>query len=152
MLNNKLKPFACMAWLKNEHGFNFITMLTMISIIFLTIPFFSYSLQQFKPESNYEELSVNEFYRFLRDEMIESYSYYIDNDALYLLKKGETTVRISQYTDVIRKQVVGKSGQEIYLRDVERMKLVEQPSGLKIILTSKSGETYEKLLPFYNQT
>lgn len=143
------KVFVYSHYLKNEQGFNFISLLTMITIIFLTLPFLSYALQTVKTTNNYGELAVYEFFRFIRDEMLQSHDYYIRDHTLYLLQEDNETITISKYDSLIRRQVNGR-GHEIYLRGVDSFNLKEEPLGIKLIITTEEGATYEKFFTFYN--
>ncbi|MCF3941764.1 ComGF family competence protein [Oceanobacillus alkalisoli] len=136
-------------YLKNERGFNFISLLTMLTVIFLTLPFLVYALQAVKPTNNYEELAVYEFFRFVRDDILESHHYYIQDHTLYLLQANEQTASISKYDSLVRRQIDGR-GHEIYLRGVQFLRFQEEPFGIKLIITTEEGVTYERLFPFYN--
>ena len=133
----------------NERGFTFITTLAMISILALTLPFLSYTLEAVRPNTTYDELSVQEFYRFMRDEVIRSHAFYIKENKLYLEQKIDETAIISLQGTQIRRQVNNK-GHEIYLRDVAQVKFLSDPYGVRIVITDTKGETYEKLFIFYN--
>ncbi|MHA6250979.1 competence type IV pilus minor pilin ComGF [Oceanobacillus sp. CAU 1775] len=138
----------------NKNGFTFITTLFMISILALTLPFLSYSLQAVGKSSNYDELAIHEFYRFLRNELIESTSINIAGNNLYLTQElddeGEVNVAvISQYDSLIRRQV-NNVGHEVLLFDISSVTFNEHPYGLNIVIVSKDGKAYEKTFAFYN--
>lgn len=149
MQKNRKKLFVYTAYLRNEKGFNFITVLTMVSLIFLTIPFFSTALQLTKPVHNHQDLAVQEFFRFIRDDIIKSHNSYVIDDALYLHQAEDEIIVISQYTDLVRRQV-NQTGHEVYLRDVDELKFYEQAHGIKMIVTTKDGAIYEKLFNLYD--
>ncbi|MEI3602708.1 ComGF family competence protein [Oceanobacillus sp. SE10311] len=143
------KPSVYSHYVKNEQGFNFISLMTMVTIIFLTLPFLAYALQTVKTTNNYEELAVYELFRFIRDDILKSHDYYIRDHALYLLQEDDETVTISKYDSLIRRQVNGR-GHEIYLRGVESLRFKEEPFGIKLVITTEEGATYEKIFTFYN--
>lgn len=152
MQKKRQNPSAYMAYLTNEKGFNLVTLLTMISLIFITLPFFGYVLQiTTKPSDSYEELSVHEFFRFIRDDIISSHSYFIKKDALHLIQEDDAIVIISQYDNLIRRQVENR-GHEIYLRDIEGLEFYSQPYGIKIVITVEEGARFERTFTFYNET
>jgi len=134
----------------NEKGFTFITTLAMIAILVMTLPFLSYTLKISSPTTSYDELSVNEFYRFIRDELIQSYAISVANNKLYLLQEKDRTTIISKYGDQIRRQV-DKKGHEVYLRDVADVVFIEDNYRIIVKITNKKGTTYEKSFTFYNK-
>lgn len=139
-----------MAPRKDKNGFTFITTIMMISILALTLPFLSYAIQTVQPASNYDELAMDEFYRFVRDEIIKSQSVYVIDDTLYLVQEEDDLATISLYYEVIRRQVNGQ-GHEIYLRDIAAVHFNEQPYSIEMIITDLKGRTYEKTFSIYNE-
>lgn len=152
MQNNRRRRSAFSVWLKNEKGFHFITLLTMLAIISITLPFFGYALTTINSSTDMEELRVNEFFRFIRDEIIQSQDYAIqDNNALILFQENDEVVSIQQYASLIRRRV-GFTGHEIYFRDAESIRFYDVPAGIKLVLTTKEGGVYERIFTFYNGT
>lgn len=135
----------------NERGFTFITTLAMLSILALTLPILSYTLEAVRPNTTYDELSVQEFYRFMRDEMIHSHAFYIKENKLHLEQEIDETAIISLHDrgNQLRRQVNNR-GHEIYLQDVAQVQFLNDPYGVRIVITDTKGETYEKLFIFYN--
>lgn len=152
MINSRKNRSACLAFIKDEQGFNFITTLTILAVISFTLPFLGFALQLVKQTTSYHELSVNEFFRFIRDDIVQSHSYYIrNNNELVLIQENERKVSISQYDSLVRRQVDGK-GHEIYLRDVEKLEIHPLSFGIRLVITVKEGESFEKEFAFYNET
>lgn len=150
MPNKSAKHTVYMPILTNEKGFTFIITLAMIAILVMTLPFLSYTIRIVHPNTSYDELSVNEFYRFIRDELIQTHTFSVIDNKLYLLQEKERVSVISKYNDQIRRQVDDK-GHEIYLRDVAAADFIENDYGIKIVITNKKGTTYERTFSFYNE-
>jgi len=121
----------------------------MLSILALTLPFLSYTLEAVRSNTTYDELSVQEFYRFMRDEMIRSHAFYIKENKLHLEQEIDETAIISLQGTQLRRQVNSR-GHEIYLRDVAQAQFLNDPYGFRIVITDTKGETYEKLFILYN--
>lgn len=151
MQNKTTKPSVYMLILPpNEKGFTFIMTLAMVAILVMTLPFLSYTIRIVSPTTSYDELSVNEFYRFIRDELIQSYAISVADNKLYLLQEKERRATISKYGNQIRRQVDGR-GHEIFLRDVEDVVFIEDAYGIIVRITNRKGTTYEKSFAFYNK-
>lgn len=148
MQKNVTKQSVFMGSRPHNKGFTLITTLLMISVLAMTLPFLSYLLNAAKTESDYEELSVQEFYRYIRDQLIRSSSLTITDDKLYLIQ-NEKDVVIGKFGEHLMRRVKDE-GYEVYLRDIEKVQFEESPYGLKIIITSLQGEIYEKSFIFYN--
>src|SRR5699024_12821527 len=115
MLEKHWKKHAYTVIDNNEKGFSMISMLITITIIFVTLPFFSYLLSHLSYSSHQEFLSVNQFFLFLRDELIESHRVEIvDPQSInYELRNGEIA-EISKYNRIVRRRRQGK-GHEVVL-------------------------------------
>src|SRR5699024_10853196 len=133
----------------NEKGFSMISMLITITIIFVTLPFFSYLLSHLSSSSHQEFFSVTQFFLFLRDDLIESPRVEIvDTQSInYELRNGEIA-EISKYNDIVRRRVQGK-GHEVFLRDVKKLSLKRISNGIQVELTTEQGEIYEKQIILY---
>lgn len=149
MQKKLMNPSAYMPYQLNEKGFTFITTLAMMAILAMTLPFLGLTMKMVQPNTGYDELSINEFFRFVRDELIQSRSYYINDNILYLLQENDKVTTISQYESQIRRRVDDR-GHEIYLRDITEIKFTEDDFGLKIEVTDMKGIIYEKKFTFYN--
>src|SRR5699024_5073249 len=92
MLEKHWKKHAYTVIDNNEKGFSMISMLITITIIFVTLPFFAYLLSHLSYSSHQEFLSVNQFFLFLRDELIEFPRVeLVDPQSInYELRYGET--------------------------------------------------------------
>ncbi|MFS0751449.1 competence type IV pilus minor pilin ComGF [Oceanobacillus sp. 1P07AA] len=137
--------------LRNNRGFSLISHLLMLTIILITLPFISYMLQSTETPSTKEELSVHQFFQFIRDDVIRSLHAVTTNEKLVLTvpsELNEQTVIYEQYGNVIRRQVDGE-GFEIYVRNIAELYFQQLEFGFQIILTTSSGEQYEKTISFY---
>ncbi|WP_461180551.1 competence type IV pilus minor pilin ComGF [Virgibacillus kimchii] len=150
MLKKKMNPFVSTATQKNERGFTFIHLLLAVSILSISLPFLSYLLQAAADQNNYNDISVQQFFQYMRNEVIQAVDYQICShppELVLELKNGDTA-SIEQYEDLIRRQLNG-TGHEVYLRDVAHMQLVELDYGFQINITTLEGDMHEKSIVFY---
>ncbi|WP_164668619.1 competence type IV pilus minor pilin ComGF [Virgibacillus doumboii] len=148
MLKGKTNRSVYLASRINDNGFTFLTVLVAIVILFMTLPFTAYLLKGVNITSSYEELSMQQFYYFLRDDVIKSTSYTVEPTKITLSHYDGTTVTIEQYENLIRRQVTNE-GHEIYLRNIDKVKFTPSPYGFHVFITSKQGEQFEKTITFY---
>lgn len=148
MLKRKSNKSAYMAIRKNENGFTFLSVLAAIVILFMTLPFTAYLLKGVDFTSNYDELSMQQFYYFLRDDVIKSTGFTVEPAKITLKHYNGTTITIEQYENLIRRQVSGE-GHEIYLRNVKKVEFIPSPYGFRVHITSIQGEQFEKTITFY---
>ncbi|MEW9677522.1 ComGF family competence protein [Lentibacillus sp. L22] len=146
--NKRLSAYMAIRRNKNKNGFTFITLLVTITILFTTLPFTAYFLQSIDPYSHDQERAIQQFFYFLRDDVLQATDYAVTPTKLTLKDKNQTTITIEQYQNLIRRQVKGK-GHEIYLREVKKVLFEKLPYGIKVSITSAQGETYEKSIMFY---
>src|SRR5699024_3401861 len=149
MLEKHWKKHAYTVIDNNEKGFSMISMLITITIIFVTLPFFSYLLSHLSYSSHQEFLSENQFFFFYRFEFLESPCLVIvvQKSINYELRNGEIA-EISKYNDIVRRRVQGK-GHEVFLRDVKKLSLKRISNGIQVELTTEQGEIYEKQIILY---
>ncbi|WP_092492574.1 competence type IV pilus minor pilin ComGF [Virgibacillus salinus] len=148
MLKIKLIKFACMDILQNEKGFSFLSVILTSTILFIIIPFTGYLLNGVNFTSNYEELSVQQFYYFLRDDVIKSTDIKVEPTKIILNQHDGSVVTIEKYQDLIRRQV-NSEGHEIYLRHVQNINYKSTAYGFHASITSTKGENFEKTIIFY---
>ena len=100
-------------------------------------------------KSTYSEISVQQFFQFVRDDIIDATNIYVTNGKLYLVKPHENkTATLELYGTLVRRQVNGK-GHEIYLRDVEGISFTPLPYGVQVTVITTSEERYEKKFAYY---
>ncbi|MBP1969744.1 competence protein ComGF [Virgibacillus natechei] len=142
-----MKSSAYMAIRNNEKGFTLVSILISITIIAMTLPFTAYLINSVQNTTNYEEISIQQFFHYLRDDVIKATSITTSSSSLFLTLDDETTATIEMYGGHIRRQV--NNGNEIYLRDIKEVTFKEKPYGIQTIITSVQGERYEKTIAFY---
>jgi|SRR5690625_3503293 len=149
MLNNEKKSIVYTD-INNERGMTFISMFLTLVIIAITLPFLIYFLQNIHTSTYKEDMSVQQFFIFVRNDAISAkHVYSKQNRLLFDLKSGEQA-KIEYYPKLIRRQVDGK-GHEIYLRDIESFSIQPLSYGSKLVVTTLKGETYEKTIAHYNE-
>ncbi|MFC2948180.1 competence type IV pilus minor pilin ComGF [Virgibacillus sediminis] len=133
---------------KNDSGFTFLNMFFTLAIIAASLPFLSHLVTYSQPNDHLDELSVQQFFRFVRNDLINSVDYALTSDSLYLTLVDGTVATIETYQDSIRRRVEGK-GHELYLRNMETLEFSEAEQGISVTVRSLEGNTYEKILVFY---
>ena len=113
------------------------------------MPFLSYLTKSVSYDSNYEELSIQQFFKFLRDDVINAADYQVNSNKLYLTLNEEETAKIETYQDVQVRRQVNNKGHELYLRNIKELKFEEVSYGIRTTVISKQGVTYEKTIIFY---
>lgn len=137
-----------MDYRKSEAGFTFISMMLALFIFIVTLPFLHFLLTNVRVEPLSSDVKVQQFYLLLRNDFLKAKDVTSSGDVIYLqLETGEIAT-IEQYNELIRRQVAGK-GHEIYLRDVKQFQLEELHYGIKTVVTTNEGKTYEKTIAFY---
>jgi len=138
-----------MALRKNEGGFTLLSSLMAIMIIGLILPLIANLYQTTATLPTYtEEISIQQFFQFLRDDLSEGVSYQVKKDELQITLYDGTLVTIEKYNDLIRRQV-NRKGHEIYLRDIENVFFKKIPYGISASIISSKGVKYEKHIVFY---
>lgn len=132
----------------NKKGFTFVSTITTITILFITLPLLIYLLEvtvSTVPESD-DEFSVRQFYYFFRDELIAAKAYTVQSDRVLLYLHDDEVV-MEQYKDTIRRRV-NDEGHEVYMRNVKDVSFSEITEGIRVHLVLQDGE-YEKDIYFY---
>ncbi|WP_163969993.1 competence type IV pilus minor pilin ComGF [Oceanobacillus halotolerans] len=139
---------ACTDPLQNEKGITFITILFSITILFLTLPFITSFLKISQISSYNDELTIHQFFHFLRDEVIAATNYEIEGSTLELEQSNGSQVTIEVYHNQIRRRV-NSQGHEVFLRDIKDALFTKLPYGIRATITTLQGDTYEKEIIFY---
>jgi competence protein ComGF len=148
MQEKRMKHFVWKEWLKNEKGFSFISMFFALTIISMTLPIFAYLLQSTTHlSSNYNELSTQQFFQFIRDEVIHSNDIQLSENKLKLTQQ-DSEILIEHYGTLIRRQV-DKKGHEILLQDIDQFSIESTSYGIRLKLKNTLGDSYEKVIVFY---
>lgn len=143
-----IKASVYMERLFNKKGFTFVSTITSITILFITLPLLVYLLEitvSTVPEND-DEFSVRQFYYFFRDELIAAKSYTVHSDRVLLYSHDDEVV-MEQYKDTIRRRV-NDEGHEVYMRNVKDVSFSEITEGIRVQLVLQDGE-YEKDIYFY---
>ncbi|MFC4022800.1 competence type IV pilus minor pilin ComGF [Oceanobacillus longus] len=149
MQSKERKDYVCMGYRHREKGFTFVTLLLMITILSSTLPFLSYLIQFADYEPNYDEISAQQFFHFIRNDVIKSTTIEASGKKLYLNQKYEdVTATIELYGSLIRRQVNGQ-GHEVYLRDVKDISFTSLPFGIHVSVTMLTGAKHEKTIIHY---
>ncbi|HLS60614.1 MAG TPA: ComGF family competence protein [Virgibacillus sp.] len=143
-----MKSFAYMERMNNNAGFTFISLLITLIIISTTLPLLVQLTKTVSYRTNYSELSIHQFYHFLRDDLIEATAFQVSEHTLKLRLSNGESASYSMYGRLIRRQVDGQ-GHEIYVRDVKDIIFTELSYGILAEVTSLEGDVYEKVLIFY---
>ncbi|MFD2759409.1 competence type IV pilus minor pilin ComGF [Lentibacillus juripiscarius] len=140
--------FVYMATRTNKNGFTFIESLLTISILLMTLPFIGYLVKGTDFTSNYDQLAGQQFFYFLRDEVIRSTEVTIEPSTLALLQQDGTTASIKRNGNRIIRNVDGK-GFEVYLQHVRDVRFTSVPHGVHVSITMTDGEQYETDISIY---
>ena len=103
---------------KNESGTTFLSVLITFVIVIITLPILVYLLTYVEPVKHHNELAVNQFFMFLRNDVLTSEHDYSDDNKMYFLLSTGEIAHIEQYQNVIRSQINGR-GHEIYIRNID---------------------------------
>jgi len=150
MLGQENNPNVYMPINKNEAGFTMISVLIMFTIIIIMMPFFVYFMQMISPTSYDDELAARQLFIFVRNDAILAEQFYERNNKLYFTVNERETATIEKYQDVIRRQV-NRKGHEIYMRNIEQLETESLAHGIRVIVTTITGETYEKTILYYEK-
>lgn len=134
------------AYHADESGFSFISVFVSLTILVVTLPFMSYVLQSIHVSSYYEDMSVQQFFHFLQDEVFMASDYDVKSSRLELIDDDET-ITFELFGTNIRRQVNG-AGQDIYLRDVKNLMVTKTLYGCQVVIITLTGGEYEKNIRF----
>src|SRR5690625_4902502 len=130
MLKKGPNKYACTD-IENKHqrGFTMVSMLITMTILIITLPLLTHVTKHVSYSSNYDELSVQQFFHFLRDECMQTTAYKVDNKKVVLDLPDGKKATLQRYNNLIQRQVDGK-GFEVFLRDVKGLQFSELPYGV----------------------
>jgi competence protein ComGF len=137
-----------MDYRRNEKGFTFYTLLWMLVVLMICLPIQGVIFKTLRNNSYYDEISIQQVYYFIQEEVIKAETYKIDKDKILLTLNTSEIVTIEQYKDLIRRRVDGK-GHEIFIRDIRDFRVESLEFGFKIFITSSKGDKHEKIITFY---
>lgn len=148
MLGKKGKQFVYMVTHRNEKGFTFLSMLVVTVIIFTTLPLLAYLVNAVTYHSNYDELNIQQFLYFLRDEFMLATDYSVTKNKIVFYESNTKNVSFERYSNIILRRVNG-TGYDIYLRDLQDLQFTDLSYGIHVEITSLEGKTYEKTIVYY---
>ena len=142
-----MRRYAFMEYLNNSRGYTFISMLIVLAILIIIFPLIISMGVTLDTSSSYAELSVQQFFYFFRDELIEAKDYEVNQDQVIVhLRDGRRAI-FEQYQHSVVRRIDG--GYEVYLRDIVTISFTQLSIGIKATVTSTEGRDYEKTIIFY---
>src|SRR5699024_7436377 len=148
MLNKRMKKYVCMVKRNDDRGFSIVSMLLIMTVLSITLPLLSILLQKSSFEHDYDAISVQQFFMFLRNHLLEAKTYTVDEETLHLQLATEKNITNLKYQQYIHRQYHGKC-HEIYLAYIQQLSYTSLPFGIRMTVTTLQGETYEKSIVFY---
>src|SRR5690625_2822578 len=139
---------ACMAIQNNENGTTVVSMLLTLLVIVIILPFIVHFFSYIQPAKISTDLSVQQFYIFLRNDTLLANRVYSEENKLYFNLTSGEIAKIEQLGNVILRQIDDK-GHEIYLRKVDSFTLQPLSYGTKVMIKTEEGVTYEKTIAHY---
>ncbi|MFD2046054.1 competence type IV pilus minor pilin ComGF [Ornithinibacillus salinisoli] len=125
------------------------SMLLMVTIITITLPLIIHIIKTVDFESDYDEISVQQFFHLLQNELINIKKIDISSKRLLLTLQNGDKASIEKYNTLVRRQV-NDMGHEIYLRDIQNLQFTPLPNGVRVKVMTLQGELYEKVLFVYD--
>lgn len=127
----------------NQGGITYLSILFALSILMMLLPFFPFIYQSIEPKNYQEEISIDQFFRFIQDETELAVRTTVTPNLLTFYYPDGTKVQISPYQHLIRRQLNGQ-GYEVLLRNIKTVIFEEVSYGLEIKIQTLSGEYYGK--------
>lgn len=149
MLKMRKKNHVYSGTLVNQKGFTLLSMLLTISILFMTVPFLEYVTKSLSYTTNYTDLSFYQLFHFIRDDILRSTDFTIEDQTISLNSIDGTTISYERYQKIIRRQVDG-TGHEVFIQDnIEDLSFEKISYGVKAIIKTTDGVVYEKNFNVY---
>ncbi|WP_081779331.1 ComGF family competence protein [Oceanobacillus picturae] len=152
MLKKKEKQSVYMVFLEKSSGFTMIQSLLAISFLALSLPFLASLLKAADIPLHEQELSIQQFFTFLQDDVKNATSFKLKDAGkiLELNLVGGSTTTLEKYGNLIRRRVNG-TGHEVYLRNIASLRFEPAAYGFSIFVTMEDGETFEKTIIWYDE-
>lgn len=138
---------ACITIVSNS-GMTFIELLLGLFIFSTLIMFLPPIYRLTNVDDFNQQLAVDQFFNFVTDEIRINKLIALDEASIELANEQDDKIKISQYNQLIRRQVNG-SGHEVLLRDVADFRIISLSSGLKLKIRTLTGDLYEKIIVYY---
>jgi|SRR5690625_3950253 len=139
-----------MDWKRSEAAFTLLETLFVLTVIMITLPFILYLMHNIQSTSNHDDISVHQFFVYLRDDILNAEAINHHNNHLLFQLNDHETASIEQYNQSIRRRIEGR-GHEIYLQNVEAFHVEPISIGYRLSVTTIEGETYEKTMAIFNK-
>lgn len=122
-------------------------MLMVLAITMIIFPILTSLIITLNTTSSYDELSIQQFFTFFRDELIEATDYEVRPQQILLHLPDGRRATFEQYQQLVVRRIDG--GYEVYLRDIQEISFSKLSYGIKTTVTSLEGVSYEKTIVFY---
>lgn len=149
MLDQESKQNVFMECDSKEAGFTMLSTLITFIIIVITLPFLAYFIQVMTPANYNEEIAVKQFFLFVRNDAALAEYFYASNNKIYFKVNEHDMAKLQQYDKLIRRQV-NDQGHEVYTRNITKLQTESLTDGIRVIVTTLSGERYEKIFLYYD--
>src|SRR5699024_7959240 len=107
MLNKRMKKYVCMVKRNDDRGFSIVSMLLIMTVLSITLPLLSILLQKRTFEHDYDAISLQQYFMYMRNDLLEAKTYTVDEKNINLQIANGQTATISQYQQDILRQVEG---------------------------------------------
>lgn len=148
MLGKKARKFVYMVTHRSEKGFTLLSMLVVTVIIFTTLPLLAYLVNAVTYHSNYDEINIQQFLYFLRDEFMLATDYSVTKNKVVFHELNYKNVSFERLSNIIVRRVNG-TGYDIYLRGLQDLQFTDLSYGIHVEITSLEGKIYEKTIVHY---
>lgn len=138
------KPVYIVNTFRREEGYVLYEHLLTLFIIISILPLISFILYFVNKVEMYDDISVEHFFIYLRNDMWYAATYYTNQDKLYIINEDGSEAVIELNNERIRRRLNG--GTEFYLFDVKKFHVEERDYGIAVQITTKNNHTYEKII------
>ena len=143
-----MKQFVYTVTNKSEAAFTLLSMMIVMTLFIVTLPFLAYLIHTVTYTDYRDELSIQQFYNFLRDEFISASNHVVRKNKVMIDDLEGRSVSFERYNNVILRKVDGQ-GHDIYLRDIQEVIFTDVSYGVQVEIKSLKGEVYEKTIMYY---
>lgn len=133
--------------LKNEEGYLLLSSVIGLLFCFMMLSFLIPLFNVANLTNDYNELSIQQFFKFFRDELIEAVDFEVSSTRVILHRSDQRRAIFEKRGRLVVRRIDG--GYEVYLRDIQDIRFTALSYGMKVSITSMDGETYEKTLIYY---
>lgn len=143
-----MKQFVYTVIDKSESAFTLLSMLITVTCLIVTLPFLVHLIHSVSYTDYMDELSIQQFYNFLRDEFISATNHSVSKNKVIIDDLEGRKVSFEKYNNIILRKVDGR-GHDVYLRDVQDVIFTDVSYGVQVEIISLKGEAYEKTIMYY---